>query len=97
VGTIVGNEGGISAQAHDPRGNLGTGVEAQVRLERVCGANPACPAIKHGRPRLLVLARLMPKSAVEPPKCRSCGWVTRLMVLPDGTPELRAWPARRAA
>jgi hypothetical protein len=65
-------------------------------LERVCCARPSCPGAQRGRPRLLLLARLQPGSVVEPVKCRSCGWVTRLSIGRDGRPELRARPAPTA-
>jgi hypothetical protein len=71
-------------------------VPVSTPLERICCANPRCPAIGRGGPRLLLLARLPAGAVVEPPKCRSCGWVTRLTVRADGTPELWARPARAA-
>lgn len=65
-------------------------------LERVVCGNPHCPGAQRGRPRLLLLAKLPPGAIVEPPKCRTCGWTTRLTVLPDGTPEMRTRPAKAA-
>lgn len=48
-------------------------------------ANPLCRALREtGRPRVLLVGRLAPGSAVETPACRSCGNRTTIAISATG-------------
>lgn len=68
------------------------GVVASGELVRC--ANPTCPSVKRGRPRVLVEVELAPGSRVTVPSCRACGWSTTVLVASSGAWEYRCSPER---